>query len=202
MPFIPVPNTVRVAINYTDNLGNEAVNVIHVNTDETEVTPAVIQNVFDVVEGWLATDWADVAGTNWTATLLEGRDLTTQNSFVATREVTEAGTALGENMPSQDTIAISLRTGFAGRSYRGRLYHVGLTENMVTGNYINGATGTALITAYDNLRTQLAAATYSWVVVSLQTNGAPRVQGVTRDIQDVVLADSRVDRQIRRMPGN
>lgn len=202
MPFIPASNTIRVAITYTDNLGNTAVNVIHVDTDETDVTPGVIGSVLDVIENWLASDWADVAGVNWTATLLEARDLSAENSFVVTREVTEAGTLAGENMPAQDTVAISLRTGFAGRSNRGRLYHVGLVESNVTGNYINGASGTALVTAYDNLRTQLQTAGYFWSVASFQANGVPRTSAQVRTITDVVLADSRIDRQIRRMPGN
>ncbi len=202
MAFIPAPQCVRVAITYVDNLGNEAVNVIHVNTGEDDPTPGIINDVLDVIENWLASDWANVAGTNWTATNLDARDLTLEDSFVVSREVTEAGTLVGENMPSQDTIAISLRSAFSGRSNRGRLYHVGLVESNVTGNYINGTTVTNLTTAYDNLRTQLIAAGYTWVVASFQTNGAPRTTAQQRAITDIVLTDSRIDRQIRRMPGN
>lgn len=202
MPFIPADETVRIAINFQDNLGNEAVNVIHVMTDEAPVTLSVIGSMFDVIENWLASDWADVAGQNWTAFLLEGRDLTTATGPVLTREVTEAGVLTAENLPSQNTIAISLRTGVAGRSGRGRLYHVGLVESQVTGNYINGATLTALLTAYDALRTQLETAGFFWIVASFISNGVPRVAAQRRPVQSVVLSDSRVDRQVRRMPKN
>lgn len=202
MAFIPAINTIRVAITFQDNLGNEAVNVIHVDTDEIDVTPGVINDVLDIIETWLASGWAPVAGDNWTATNLDARDLTTENSFVVSREVTEAGTLTGENMPSQDTIAISLRTAFAGRSNRGRLYHVGLTEDNVTGNYINGATAVALVAAYEALRVALETGGYFWSIASFQTGGAPRVTAQVRSISDIVLTDSRIDRQIRRMPGN
>lgn len=200
MPFIPADETARIAITYTNNLGNTAVNVIHVQTDEAPITLAVLGGMADVVEDWLASDWADVAGQNWTATNLDLRDLTTATGPVLAREITEAGVLTAENLPSQVTIAISLRTGVAGRSGRGRLYHVGLTESQVTGDYINGATLTALQTAYNNLRLALEAASYFWIVASFYTNGAPRPAAQRRVIQSVTLTDSRVDRQIRRTP--
>lgn len=200
MPFIPADETARIAITYTNNLGNTAVNVIHVMTDEAPITLSVLGGMADVVENWLASDWADVAGQNWTATNLDLRDLTTATGPVLAREVTEAGVLTAENLPSQVTIAISLRTGVAGRSGRGRLYHVGLVESQVTGDYINGAALTALQTAYNNLRLALEAASYFWIVASFYTNGAPRVSAQRRAIQSVTLTDSRVDRQIRRTP--
>lgn len=200
MAFIPADETVRIAINYRNGAGNTAVNVIYVKTNEAPVTGTVLTEMADVVEAWLENWWDSVASNYWTAYLLELRDQTLQNSIGLDRTVDAQGTLTGDPLPSQNTIAMSLRTGFTGRTRRGRLYHVGLTEGMVAGDYVAPSSVAGLIAVYDALRTALSAADFIWVVASYQLNGAPRSSALLTPITSVIVTDSVIDSQDRRKP--
>lgn len=200
MPFIPVDETARVAITYTNDDGNTAVNVIHITTEEQPVTPTVLNEMADAIELWLGAEWEDYAATTWTASRLELLDLTSHNSFYVDRSISVPGIATGQPMPSTVTIAVSLRSAFSGRSRRGRLYHVGLTENMVEGDYLTSGDATGLITRYETLKTSLELDGFRWCVVSYVSNGLPRTSGLKTIITDIVLTDLKVDRQNRRKP--
>lgn len=200
MPFIPVENTARVAITYRDVGGNEAVNVIHVNTDEVTITPTVLGEIADVIENWLDTTWADVASQAWRAVRLELLDLTSEGSWYLDRTIDVQGLITDDAVPSMVTIAMSLRSNLSGRSRRGRLYHVGLAESQTAGDYVPDAQAVFLLNAYNQLRSDLIAADFSWCVVSYVSEGVPRTQGQTTDIQSVVLVDLKLDRQNRRRP--
>lgn len=200
MPFIPTPNTARVAITYRDGAGNEAVNVIHVNTDELTITPTVLGEMADVIEAWLDGSWSSVASTAWRAVRLELLDLTSDGSWYLDRTIDVQGNIADDAVPSMVTIAMSLRSNLSGRSRRGRLYHVGLAESQTAGDYVPDAQAVFLLNAYNQLRSDLIAEEFSWCVVSYVGDGVPRTQGMTTDVQSVVLVDLKLDRQNRRRP--
>jgi len=90
----------------------------------------------------------------------------------------------------------------AGRAYRGRIYHIGLAEGDVTGDFITNARGNAIRDAYAALRSQVIAnGTWQMVVISRQLNSVPRVVGVGTPVTQLVLTDYRVDTQRRRLIG-
>lgn len=200
MPFIPVTNTLRVTITYNDTTANEAVNVIHISLDETEPTPVNMNAVLDVVAAWLAAEWAPVASIQWSAVRLEALDLSQANSFYIDRVISVAGTKDSAPLPPQDTVAISLRSAFSGRSRRGRLYHVGLTEDDQNAGYLELASIQPLIDCYDDLRVDLALAGYQWVVVSYVQDGVPRAQGQRTPISSIILVDRIIDSMDKRKP--
>ena len=103
-------------------------------------------------------------------------------------------------MPNATTIAVKKNTGRAGRSYRGRVYHVGLTEIQVQDNRITPTATAAINTAYSTLITRYTAINCEWVVASTQNNNVPRVVGVATPIVGVSV-DPVIDSQRRRLPG-
>ena len=200
MPFVPVDETVRVAITYENNAGDQAVNVIHVKTDEAPVNAAVLTSIADVVENWLETEWTAIAPTSWRAVNLDLLNLTLEDGVYLSRAIDADGLDAVDALPSWITIAISLRTPYSGRSRRGRLYHVGMSDSRVVGDYITEAAATAYIDAYEALRLDIFAANLRWVVVSYVSDGVPRTAGLTTEITAVTITDRLVDRQVRRKP--
>lgn len=200
MPFIPVDETVRVALVFNDSTGNEAVNVLHFKTNEFPVTPTVMNQLLDVIAAWAEAEWAVAASNEWSLVRLEARDLTTDGSFYINRTVSIPGDSVNQPLPPQDTVAISLRSIFSGRSRRGRLYHVGLSEGSNDGGYITPSAVLTLVGIYDQLRLDAIAANWRWGVVSYVVDGLPRTAGLFTDYTSVIVTDTIIDSQDKRKP--
>lgn len=202
MAFIPCPNIAEFRLQYLWDL-QQCENVFHVYKSA----------------GWTADDLNTVGGTfaNWwtselfaevsnTVTLqrIMTRDLTTE-SGVGT-EVLLGLPANGQRtsaaLPNSVSLAVKWGTGLAGRSYRGRTFHIGLCDDQVTGNTVLAATQTSLKTKYDFIRIALdnALLGVEFGVLSRYHNGAPRAAGILTPITGVGI-DPVTDTQRRRSPG-
>jgi hypothetical protein len=200
MPFVPVPDVARLAITYQDTSGNQAVNVLHFQDLDGIHSPAHLNLLVQQVAGWLASDWADTAASAWSAIQVEARYLNTEDDFYKIESVNIPGTETGQALPSQDTIAISFRSGLTGRSRRGRLYHVGLSEAAVNGDYLIGTSRTVLIAAYEALMSATATDNWFLVVVSYTGDGQPREFPLVTEITSVVITDDIIDSMDKRKP--
>lgn len=152
---------------------------------------------------WDANLKANVhSGTSLTA--IRVTDLTTQSApgLEYTTGLPIAGTAGGVAAPNNVTVAISFRTNFRGRSYRGRNYFVGLTMSNVSGQQLAGGVATNFDNAYSDILVDLPVdlPEFTWVVVSRYTNKAPRAAGVTTPVT-AVSVENTLDSQRRRLPG-
>lgn len=200
MPFVPVEEVVRVAITYNDTAGNEAVNVIHCKTDEFPVQPTVMNDLLDAIETWLTAHWAVTVNNQWTAVRLEALNLTVADSYYISRVIDIQGEDTSSAMPPQDTIAISLRSMLSGRSRRGRLYHVGLSESQQDGGYITSTVAEGFVTLYEQLLTAISGVNWIWGVVSYVADGVPRSEGLFTTISYIVVTDLLVDSMDSRKP--
>ncbi len=102
------------------------------------------------------------------------------------------------------TAAITLRTGLAGRSYRGRLYWVGIgTNQQATVETMTSAFQADMVTIHNTLKTALAAGGWTWVVMSyysgIDINGKkiPRLSGLMTPVT-TFSCDQYVDTQRHR----
>lgn len=114
-----------------------------------------------------------------------------------------AGTGASPQLPNNCTVAISLKTGLRGRSYRGRLYHLGLMESQVTANAVIAGTVTSLLSSYVRfaLIDQVAPLhDFELGVLSYYTNGALRANPVFTAVTDLS-CEGIMDSQRRRLPG-
>lgn len=200
MPFIPIPNTAEVAVRVLQD-GQNLANVWHVRY-QGEPTTTIMQTIASTT----ITFWQDqlrplVPGT---VQLLEVSvvDQSEEGGIAAllAPSSNNAGTSTSPAMPNATTIAVKKNTGRAGRSYRGRVYHVGLTEIQVQDNRITPTATAAINTAYSTLITRYTAINCEWVVASTQNNNVPRVVGVATPIVGVSV-DPVIDSQRRRLPG-
>lgn len=204
MPFIPVLDVANVFIEFTLPNNVRAGNSLWIRDEQAGVGGVRVAELLDLIETWVKTSYQVQQSNQVSFTRLNGRDMSVENGTVIDRPITPA-TAGSQNspaLPAQVSLAISFRTGLAGRSFRGRAYFVGLSEIAVAGNYVDEAVAAAIVSGFNTLRTTvLAPADFTQVVVSRFTNGAPRPAGIATAVTTSFAVDNRVDTQRRRLPG-
>lgn len=202
MPFIASVGVARVTLDFISIQGNDAHNVLHVlNSTGVAWDAAQLGAMVDVFDNWLTTEWATDASQDWQADLITAVALDEEFGIVDNKVIAVTGAQTSEALPSQNTVAISFRSGFIGRSRRGRLYHVGMHEAAVEGDYILPVYGTALVTAYQALINLLADDSYFLGVLSYIENGAPRVTPLFTPYTTAILVNLGVDSMDKRKPG-
>ena len=200
MPFVPIPNTARVELRMTQD-GQQIENVFHVEKEGplTVVDLQTIGNTF--------VDWFDghrnLVTSQVTLREIDLRDLTTSSGLgiLYATGLPLVGLLAQPATPNNVTVAIKWGTGLTGRSFRGRTYHIGLTESQVLNNALESATVAGLLASYNTLITDMSGAGYTLVVASRQANNLPRVTGVTTPILTASYADTTIDSARRRLPG-
>lgn len=162
---------------------------------------ADIDNLASVVDLWVSSTYLPLVANSVTyvQTLVRGLenviDLTATDGSGA-----GAGTLTGSGMPANATLCITLRSGFTGRSARGRFYgwpfssSVLLTSQTVTTTY-----ATNLANAVALLKTDAAA--FNWVmsILSRRTVGTLRPTAIATPVTNVVARNNEVDSQRHRL---
>lgn len=200
MEFIPVEDTLRVSV-VGEQSGQIVVNTYHVRAT-TPWTPIEALGVGGIFAGWLATELAPLQTSELTWEKIVLRDLTEQNGlsveYTATFPI-PGGYSGDPALPNNVTVAVKWGTGYSGRSYRGRTYHLGMTSDQVVDNNITTAARAALKDAYQALIDVITLGGYELVVCSLYTDKLPRSLGLTTPINEVSV-NPVVDSQRRRLP--
>lgn len=200
MVFVPIPNVSQHNVNMRW-LGQEVQNTFHVQ-HESQPTQGMISAVNDVIISWWNTDLAPLISDEVSGVSVIGTDMTEQfgTQFTTPFPANSEGDVVVASLPSGTSLAISWRTGRSGRSYRGRTFHVGLTEGFVEGNEITTTHRDALYLAYTALLTDLATEGTPMVVASRFSNNAPRTTGIATVVTSLVI-DTAIDSQRRRLAG-
>ncbi len=202
MAFIPVPNTAQVELVFTRDT-DIVENVFHVRK------PSAWSQVQLLDLCSLFTDWwhdfiRPLVSGYYILNTVRARDMSAENGVGVelAADPPMPGALNIEALPSNVTVAVKWTTGLTGRSYRGRTYHIGLTDPQVSGNLLASTTRASLQSGYQALLTGLTTfnVDYRLVVVSKYHNNAPRVTGVATDILSCSI-DPVVDSQRRRLPG-
>jgi hypothetical protein len=113
-----------------------------------------------------------------------------------------SGVAAGPPMPGNVTAVISLKTGRRGRSFRGRIYHIGLTETQVEGNTLATGVAAQLQIAYQTLvfTTPTTGPAMRLAVLSYYTNSTVRPEGIATPVTGTTV-NNEIDSQRRRLAG-
>ena len=201
MQFISVPNTCSVELIF-DVFGQKCENVYHVTQGGSWTEEDLTTLAPTFVDWWNAYGKALAHdGVSLTKIVLKDMGSQTGPAIEYSVGLPSAGAyATGDNMPLNVTAAISFGTALRGRSYRGRVYQIGLTSSMVVNNQLNSTYRAALIAGYAALVAAVAIASQSMVVVSKFSNKAPRAIGVHTSITSVNV-DVNLDSQRRRLTG-
>jgi len=202
MPFVPVPDTAKVELRYnyvSQQVENQLFFKCNTGIDTTKMIAlgeALITNFTTNVQ----------AGSPDSLRLRELfiTDLTTDTSpavTVTTGLPADGGTAT-QSSPNNVSLTCSFRTFGRGRSSRGRNYLLGVREDEVANNVVDTSFKNRWSAFFNDITDPWDLSDdWTWSVVSLIEDGAPRVEGLVQQVLTHVFVDSTVDSQRRRLPG-
>ena len=206
-PFIPAPNTALIEMVYT--FGGEIIeNTFHVQKG-SPFTLAELQALVTVFDNWDSTGATKFQGQRpigCTLIQIKSKGLDSQSApvWIYTLPIARNGSVNQLPMPGNVTFCITLQTGHAGRSQRGRIFMPGLWVNIVgntpNNNVIAASTANGFVASLNSLITQVAAigTGYALVVTSYYNNGAWRTTASNTVITNAAYADLKIDNQRRR----
>ena len=200
MPFIPVPNGAKVALNYTFN-GQPVVNTLWFQYTGGVIDAQSISDLASGVNDWWVTRMKPALSSEITLETVDVVAKDVAQGFIGGVAVGLTGDLIGSTLPANVAYCLKFTTGLAGRSARGRNYIAAIRESDVDGNTIDAACSTALLVAY---RTLLQGGleeipNWVWSVVSFQSNNAPRAVAQVLPITWATTTGLRVDTQRRRL---
>jgi len=200
MAFIPVPNTAAVVIAYT-YAQQRMINTYHVERqspwDIVQLT-LLAQNV----RNWFVLNVLPLLSSDgvFLQTIATSLESASAPQFTITESPPPAGGTLIAVLPGGSCACITQRTALRGRSFRGRTYLSMLPQSSLAQGRFTGAFVAFLDSAFEQLRLDLIAAAWTWVVVSRQQGGVPLASGVTTPVTAVDV-NQDPDSQRRRNPG-
>lgn len=200
MAFQSVPNTAEAVVQYT--WGGQAVaNVLNfVRPGGYDI--ASLTTLAAVVDLWVDGSLLPMMSNEITYVQTLVRGLENANDLEVTDNTsTGTGTAAQPSVPNNVAFCVTHRTGFTGRSARGRTYLPGMLDSNTIGSTAWAASlGTQVDTAFASLNSLAAAAGWQFAVVSRFTAGALRPVGVTFIITASEVRNLLIDSQRGRLP--
>lgn len=152
---------------------------------------------------WFASELAPLLSDDWSAQRVIGVDLTTATGPRVDVGSATPGGISGEANPNNVAAVVSFRTNSRGRSGRGRNYVPAIPGSLVTLNTIDPALIASLIGAYSLLMGPgTFEAGWEWVVLSRETGGVPRANGLALPITGVVMVSDQVRSMRSRSVGH
>lgn len=198
--FIPVPNCAKVALNFT-YAGQKVANIFHVSND-TPFDLASLALVSELFKDWWVDNMAGSVASDLQLDMVSAIALDTASSpgVENTIDLPVVGASAAPSLPNNVTFTVKWLTGFRGRSYRGRTYHVGLRASHVTNNVLTPTMVTAFTTVYQALLDDLDSTPYQLVVVSRYADNQPRTTGIMTPVSGFAI-EANLDSQRRRLVG-
>lgn len=208
MAFIPVVNVGEFRLQFT-YFNQQCENVFHVFTpggwDVTE-----IEQMASKFRDWWIQYLKPWTSNSLTLRKVAYRDLSEPSGIGGdfTTDLPASGDRTSPGQPGNVTVSVKWNTGYVGRSYRGRTYHLGLTEEATVGNALDATFLEELTDAY-NFLIPVIESTFEdaqLVVVSkysgVDADGKPipRIVGIHTDINSASI-NPDLDSQRRRLNG-
>lgn len=203
MPFVPAPNVAMVEMRAVRNL-QKVENRITVDCF-AEPSPTMLEDLAVACWNWWEGDYAPLLVSECILSEVVATSLHEENGpqFTYAPDTTTTGTLVAVPLPNEVSFCVSLRSGFRGRSARGRFFVLSLGDSqMQTTNTIKATAADDLTGAVQVLIGNIAALGFAMSVVSYRTNNAPRVGGpVYFPITSAIATDFGVDSMRSRKPG-
>lgn len=135
--YIPLPEGAQVVVSYTE-FGSVFENVLYF-TKAGGWDAAALQDLADSVQVNFAANMGGVVSSDASLIHVRAIDVSSAIGPVADNSAASAGLRVNPGLPGNVTLAIKFTTALRGRSYRGRMYLVGLSEDMVLGQAVDAA---------------------------------------------------------------
>jgi len=200
MTFVPAPDCAEAVIQATYG-GVNIANVINFKKfggyDQTAIdalAALVDVAVGDAYLGLLSN------GVAYSGTTVRGLsdiiDLSGFNdAFAGPGELATAG------LPANVTLCITLRTGFTGRSARGRFFAMPtVADQLSTPDAFVSTFGTQLVSFLTDLKAAALVLGWTMVIVSRFSNGVPRGTAIATPVTNIVARNNLTDSQRHRLP--
>lgn len=200
MPFVPFPTTTAKLELFFRQDGQAIENVTHWRLTAAATEINLEQLCLDAINWWdtvmqpLVTSKVELVNTKATSLATA-----TSSAVEISTGLPLSGGGAPTSLPNNVTVVAKLLTAKRGRSFRGRIYHVGLHQAQVSENSLIGAAQIALTSAYNSLTIPGLFSGAKLVVASRVSNGAERSLGVVTDCTAVTVNEV-LDSQRRRLP--
>lgn len=201
VPFVPCLNVAQFEMVYQEE-SQRVENVFHVHRIGTSWDATALTTMCGTLATWFAAHLNTFVSTGVSLVLIVATDLTSKMTprVEYTSGLPAAGADASTKLPNNATFAVSWRTPFRGRSYRGRSYHIGLTQNDVTGSVLKGPSVVTLTAAYTALLTAINVGGYEMVVTSKRQDGNWLANGISTPILNCTI-NANLASQRRRLIG-
>lgn len=199
-PFIPAIDTAQVRMQYAIE-GQQVENVFYFQAEAPFNLTTLEALATSVHTGW--TDFfAPNQPTALTLTNIVCTALDESDGAQYTLPVNEAGHGIQAALPLNASWALKFSSGFRGRSRRGRMYWLQMTEPNVTGSMVNADAANAILTGvqqfFDHVNTDTGA---RHVIVSYCGGGVWRTDAEITEVESISYTDLVIDSQRNRLPG-
>jgi hypothetical protein len=201
MAFQSVPFTCEVDVIFRQNL--EDCQMTFYGRKLSGYDQTDVDNLAAAMDAWADTQLKTVLSTSVTYLRTEVKGLQDElDLFAIVDTETGVGSVASEPLTNQNCLSVSRRTGFTGRSARGRVYFPLNSSFLTTNeNIVDAADGIAILDVLDEVRQSMIFASFEEVVVSRVSNGVKRTEGLTLPVTTYFIVSLNVSSQQRRMPG-
>lgn len=204
MVFVPFPQCAEVQIRAV-LAGQHICNVLGFRKD-TLITPTMLAELAFSLADWWGVNAPTLLPSSYVFSEVYAYMLDTPSSASATNALGAGwvGTMSGAPLPNCNTLAFKFSTNRRGRSFTGRNYWAGFTEEAVVLNEVIDSVVDNIVALYTQLITWDPGdfpPGWTWSVLSRYNLGEPRLVGEDTPIVQVSTTDRIIDTQRRRLPG-
>jgi hypothetical protein len=206
MPISPViANTVEVRLLWA-LAGNGAINVLHATSPTVPVNQALANTLGAAIKSAFTANLGPMFNSGSGLIRVGVRDLRIEHAA----EFLDAGTSVvgsgvGDSLPSQVALCITLRTASAGKSFRGRVYLGGFieTENDAAGTALTVVSTTFAVASRPAERTTLVETTFhnDGTTSTRTVTQSPARAGGSTPVTSISSRNSQWETQRRRTNG-
>ena len=199
MTFQAVPNTVEAHIR-CDMDGIPMENVFYFKR-ASAYNQGQLDALADAIDAWVDSDFMPLKSnlTTYVQTYVKGLSAAIDLQSTNTDNAGAVGVkpyAQANNVSK----AITLRSGFTGRSARGRSFQFGMVgSDLSDTNTVTQAFVDDVIDALEALKVIIEALGWIWVIVSRYHNGVLRAEGLTTAVASFGVSNLTVDSQRNRL---
>lgn len=200
MAFQSCPGIAELVFHFT-SVSCPMANVLHFYKTGGSYTPTDIDVLATAGDDWAAASYLPLIheGVTYLDATARGLENEIDSSSVDSGG-TGPGTATGFALVNSNTFCATLRTGFTGKSARGRFYAMPTVEDSLENAAQFTSTYTAgVVAALLDLKTTLAADGWNMCVLSRVSGGVKRSTGIATLVTTVEARNNDVDSQRGRL---
>lgn len=199
MAFQPVPNTAQIVFSWTQD-GIPVSNTFHVEKS-TGYSQVDLDALSSDLDAFVAATMVDLMAAGTVYNQVEVRGLSSEIDLISVNNTSAGAQGVGGSpLPNNVTKAITLRTGFTGRSARGRWFQLAMDGTQIADtNTVLQVTVDNIIDMLELLVDLIEALGWIAVVVSRWNNGAKRPVALTTPITSFGVSDLTLDSMRSRL---